>query len=1212
MSRYDWPASGHGRRDDPAGRAAFLRSVRGPVDAEVIENAIRHRRAVLARFRAMRAPDVTVDYPWLPVGPATVVQGQAGGQPRVSGRARDVWVSDDGLRVYVATANGGVWYSDDAGLSWLPVGAWTGAIRGEVTSPLTCGCLHVVFGANPDGSDDDVLVGTGEIIPGYLAHPAGKHGGVGVLYAKGPAAAARDKPLDNPWKREANNLGRMGIYRLAVDPADPDRVVAATSHGLFSRAGEPVENADWAPVSAEPFNRAPEHPTDPASFACTDVAWTALDLPVGNRLWVAVREVGFTRDETPVEEGWLGKSGLWVSEHGVSGPFERVSLPDLVHDSRLAVTAATVDQRILYVLGRGPRLWRIAQGVEDVRDLRAHRVTGVPPGLFGDNDQSSYDMAIAVDPDNPDRIAFGGAGVKGLPRGGAALFRCAVTGLEPDYALDYLVDEPLDNPVGKQALIGGFVHADVHQIAWRRVGADSHMWIACDGGVFRSTSDGDNGSFVARNTGLASLECGFVAGHPGNDVAMITGTQDNGVLQRIGDTLWKTALTGDGGGLAYHPLEPHRFVGQYVRGSWRDELAREIPVVHGSGRDPEAQRIEMEHSAFYSNAAVSRDDPTLRLAIGTHRVWLSEDWGRTWRTLPCDGDPRATGQPSGWKADTPGVRLFDHEPRPGATVIALRWASPDRLLVLFQRMVYRFDCDTTGTLWTATVIDEKPKEKTWPASTEITTPAAHLMPKAVWSDLASHRPANAPHGSFYVATGGPPDGESVAEAPNADALWWFDGAGAWHATGLRTDPDGVPAPAYAVVVDPRAGHDFVYVGTAVGAWRGAFSEGTGGPEWAWEPFSNGLPETAVQDLSIHQDAAGRILLRAAVQARGVWEVDLADPAPRPLTFLRVHPYDSRRVMPIPLHDPTHDPATSVDATTWYASPDVRVRPAPGAPLPDIADLDLEWTYHKFGHDYHLWIFQTALHAIDPACPVETGDELWTPAFKDRVVARRVALGLTRPGDAVVDVDLWNAVVTAGTAYTDPWNGHPTEADLYELILDRKRSGIIDPFAPPPPPAAHLIPAGPVFVDVLVHHRHAMPAPKDDVFATLLYAELPIDDAQWPTFAVPWRDGAVELLRTGTAPAGWPPAPWQTVIEPLRRSPFKDVEAIAPRVVPFRTNLGAATPGSVWVFVAVVYARKDDPADRPYELVGDTLQDLVLLNPYVAGRIVEVTVGVEPP
>ena len=61
---------------------------------------------------------------WLPVGPSTVLQGAGQSQPRVSGRVRDIAVSPNGKRIYIAAAGGGVWYSSDTGSTWSPVGNW--------------------------------------------------------------------------------------------------------------------------------------------------------------------------------------------------------------------------------------------------------------------------------------------------------------------------------------------------------------------------------------------------------------------------------------------------------------------------------------------------------------------------------------------------------------------------------------------------------------------------------------------------------------------------------------------------------------------------------------------------------------------------------------------------------------------------------------------------------------------------------------------------------------------------------------------------------------------------------------------------------------------------------------------------------------------------------------------------------------------------------
>jgi len=95
----------------------------------------------------------------------------------------------------------------------------------------------------------------------------------------------------------------------------------------------------------------------------------------------------------------------------------------------------------------------------------------------------------------------------------------------------------------------------------------------------------------------------------------------------------------------------------------------------------------------------------------------------------------------------------------------------------------------------------------------------------------------------------------------------------------------------------------------------------GGPSysWDWELFANGLPEAAVQDLSIRTYGNVR-LLRAALQARGVWETDLGNTTSTALTYLRSYASDTRRLLPTALTGPTVEgnPATP----RWDKSPDV--------------------------------------------------------------------------------------------------------------------------------------------------------------------------------------------------------------------------------------------------------------------------------------------------
>jgi hypothetical protein len=55
---------------------------------------------------------------WQPLGPHTLLGGEPLGATRVTGRISMLAVHEDGERVYAASANGGVWYSGDAGMNW--------------------------------------------------------------------------------------------------------------------------------------------------------------------------------------------------------------------------------------------------------------------------------------------------------------------------------------------------------------------------------------------------------------------------------------------------------------------------------------------------------------------------------------------------------------------------------------------------------------------------------------------------------------------------------------------------------------------------------------------------------------------------------------------------------------------------------------------------------------------------------------------------------------------------------------------------------------------------------------------------------------------------------------------------------------------------------------------------------------------------------------
>jgi hypothetical protein len=1223
MSRNDQPPQG-GSPDPVYQRLAWL-AERRPADPSVIQEAVAERRA--AEAAALRKPQRTAEDPptgndslWISLGPAAVLRGAPFTKPRVSGRVRALAVHPDGQRAYAGTANGGVWYSDDAGASWLPVGLFAtergGATKGATGAAgaegFAVGGLAVRFGAAADGSGDDVLVGTGEL---------DRSGGVGVLHATGPVPVVRADKLADPWTREAKNLVGLGVFRLARHPDHSDRnpddldpVVAATSRGLFQRALPAAADSDWRRVTAAPFS-ADDTAT---SVRVTDVAWVKPPGAAGTRLWIALD------DQRAGPDG--GQSGLWVADvdaAGDVGTFAQVELDGLSPNARIGVAAAAPPSRLLYVLSvteavdpkdpnrvlRMPRLWRIDDATSPPTVRRVERV---PAHLFGGprNDQHYWDLTIAVDPTDANRVMLGGSLLPGVGREwAAALFVCKVqAGGRTGFQLSY--NKKAGEETSDPTWCGQGVHPDVHAAVFARSSrpaAERDLWIGCDGGVFVSHRSGDRDSFVARNTGIASLEVGYIAGNPASDVEVLAGTQDNGTIRRIGASVWEVRFYGDGGGLVYDPGQPDRFVYQTFLAEWHDHtgtLLRFVfrprdtehpPSAERAKRIEEAEKAENEASSFYSDAdAVVTGGRTL-LAIGTNRVWVSDDWGAdgSWVTLPSGRDPKGANP-----ADTTTdlcVPTGTGAISPDSTVVTLRWSPPPRhtsgplrLLVLCQGavIVHHISDDPAPTTPRLTsrafrveqIADGGRIEQYGSAGL-----ALHHLPRCTWTDAVWHDRDREVHGSFYVATAGP----WYPAAPDPpDTLWWFDGKDTWFATGLRSSPQGTKAPAYAVVVDPDD-QSIVYVGTGAGVWRGSFD--VTNRTWSWVVFSNGLPEAIVADLEILKVGAVK-LLRAGLQALGVFEVDLTGPTP-PRTFLRVHDLDSRRAPPLE-KDPRVSPPV---ALRWEASPDIRPRMDTGAPAPtppaNAAQHITDPPATAFDK-HRLWVFQTALRRIDP---LVRADGTWSADFERRMLARRKAAGIPATPTPRVDGPIWTNVVTPARRYAPPWDDPaPTEADLLELVVDRP--------APAGDLASLALTRGRAKVEVLVHHRHVLAVDAGRVRVVLLRHALAASRDIGKALRVTFTAKVAQALASGNPPTGgWGSLPdgW-TVADtatPLR-SPALPVHPRTPRAVGFDIDFSTSPPNSRWILVAVAASTLD-----PAAFTGANLRDLVLRSRCVAARTV---------
>ena len=755
---------------------------------------------------------------WIPIGPSVLRQGQGGVKPPTSGRAAGIAVAPGGNRVYVATANGGVWRSDDAGLNWRSLmEAFDLNPTTQASDSLACGAIAIV-----PGPPDRIYVGSGE-------GDGGAYFGVGpiVSFDGGTNWATEPVATGSPA------LAGSAFYALAVDPADSDRVVAGTRQGVYRRESNPAGGFHWARKT------------------------------MGAATWVpsvVVARQGMTT--TFYGARWFGP--VFSSTDGHTWNVVGAGFPS-ANVGRVGLAVQPGNPNILYALveraddDQFHGLYRL-----DLGDGTWRQVTGAPTQLFGPSGQGSYDLVVAVDPNNANRVYLGGATVFSGGDWSGALYRGDVTVSGTTVSMT-------------STFIGNSVHADIHAMTFAP-GDSNKLWVGCDGGVFYSTNPGGSGDiFQQRNTGLATLTLEHLGQHPTEDAVLFCGSQDNGGERFTGEEAWLYSSGGDAGFQLVNWNDPYRVLSTYVRGGIRRSIDGGSRYAYNDVSVPlatNAQGQVIENVLFYPPIAGTPRNPAAPadanlVAFGSIRPWISTTFGGGWTSIPNN--------------TLPGDSLNDR-------IRSLAFASATRLYAgTMAGGVYRFD--RAGTSWARTQIN--------------TIGGANALPLAgPVTDIAVD-PADTTGGSIYITFGGTGDYRHV---------WHFNGSG-WQ---QRSGPAAgnlaslLDVQATAIVVDPANPTD-VCVGADIGVWRSTNSGNT------WAPFSEGLPDAGVMDLALH---APRRLLRAATHGRSVYERTL-DTAPKPGVelYIRDTQLDQGRFATINgLPDPTQQGQTVVH----YRGPDIKL------------------------------------------------------------------------------------------------------------------------------------------------------------------------------------------------------------------------------------------------------------------------------------------------
>ena len=765
---------------------------------------------------------------WVPIGPSVLRKGQGGVLPAVSGRTPAIAVATGGMRVYAGAANGGVWRSDDSGLTWRSL------MEAFDLDPLTLASDSLAVGAiaidlaNPDR----VFVGSGE-------GAGGAYFGVGPLFSPDGGA----NWVTEPVAPGSPALAGSAFYALALDPGDPNRVVAGTRQGVYRREPDGAGGFRWAQK--------------------TMGATTWVPSVVAARSGTTTTFYG-ARWFGPVFSSTDGHTWNIVGTGFPTANVARISLAVQPNNPNIVYALVTRSAPAGSVPANGHLLgvWRL-----DTADGVWRQVTGTPNTLFGPDltrgGQGNYDSAIAVAPDNANRIYIGGSTAASAGEWSGSLYRCEITVTTSGGTITGVSAAP--------TYIGGSVHADIHTIVFSP-GNPNQMWVGCDGGVFFSSNPTGSGNiFESRNTGLATLTMNYMDQHPSEDAVLFVGTQDNGGDRFTGEEAWYHSVWGDSGCFVINWNDPYRVLATYVGAS----INRTTDGGTRYNYSNAAVTLDSgEGVLFYAPLVGTPPNPANTseadiVAFGSIRPWISTNFGASWQSIP-------NGTLAGDSLD--------------GLIKSLAFASANRLYAgTLNGGVYRFD--RSGGVWTRTQID--------------TVGGASQLPlNGVVTDVAID-PADPTGGSIYITFGGTGDYRHV---------WHFNGAQWQQRSGPAAGNSSslLDVQANAVIVDP-ANTNHIYVGADIGVWRSTDGGIT------WQPFSEGLPDASVLDLKIH---AGRRLLRASTHGRSVYERTL-DSLPKLGVdlFVRDTQLDQGRFSTV---NWLPDPTAQGQVVRHWAGPDIKL------------------------------------------------------------------------------------------------------------------------------------------------------------------------------------------------------------------------------------------------------------------------------------------------
>lgn len=789
---------------------------------------------------------VTNSLTWTEIGPSPIPNGQTEGTvSSVTGRVTAFEIDPtNNNRVYLGTANGGVWRSLNGGASWVPIF--------EGASSLAVGALALA------PSDPTILyVGTGE-----ANGSSDSFSGAGLYRIdNAPTTATLVGPI-NPVRTytDASNVTQnvpafngRSITKILVHPTDPGYLFVGVAGGVIGMGGDAPFGGTIPPLAMRGLYRLQGANGVPASVTVSKLAVSTaaaaggFDLPsTGNRnatdlifpdpadpttlvVWMngpaTANDGGVFRSTnataaTPtftqtMVTGTASVRGMFAGYKQASAPTNVIYLASGEASTGTSCTATSTNQGALRVSTDGGVTW-------------SGKLTG-GGGFCGG--QCFYNFGFDVRPGATaavadDKLWLGGntssstncSRLHATSTNGGSTFTNSATGLHAD--THFIKVDPTDSNI---------------------------VYHGNDGGVYKSINGGT--SWTSLNAGVGATEFQSIAVHPTDPKLTIAGTQDNGTPMFTSAGTWNRVDYGDGGYAridqsntsATTPTMYHTYYNQtsnligFARntsvacasdGQWafRGIYTGTVdPTVTCDGGQDRFNGISITDAVnFYAplelGPSVVSGGPNT-VYFGTDRLYRSTDRGDNMSVV--SQAPIASGTP---------IR----------TLHVSRLNDNFRIVGLNNGQVW---ATLTGSSALTNVTGNLP------------TPLKQVLRVVFDPNDATGNTAYATLGGYWGNTTG-----HVFRTTNlgGSSVTWAAVSG----SGATAIPD---VPVNCLLVDPYDSRA-LYACTDIGVYYSADTGST------WNPMGSGLPRVPVFEMAFSAGTTGSRVLRAATHGRGMWEI----------------------------------------------------------------------------------------------------------------------------------------------------------------------------------------------------------------------------------------------------------------------------------------------------------------------------------------------------